>query len=351
MNDYNDKHENIEGFSRSVVGSLFSEDAPKDNPAAEVHDMRPPPHNEDDNEGDLDNPPSWDLFLDEVPPKASRKPAPYKRHGKEPDPEALHEAYLSSASESIRRQLKKDEDEKEAALKHKDRQWEELSKISRKAARADARARAKSDDARWGEKEEPWEPMTNPKAPGKNPLPPINVRNVASLGLFAVLIIFGLLVWQNVAVNNSLAIADAEIERLKEQLVELDELLALRASNEVLEDENELMRDEIIRLNAYVEELMNNESINAPSGSNQAQGGSNQGQTGTDSGPVHVPHTSRDEEGRLIYIVQPADTLWRIAGLFRQDPAQINAKVAALRAANGIVGDNIIAGTPIIIPE
>lgn len=359
MNDYDDKHENIEGFSRSVVVSLFDGKKTDEKKSDEKtsagahshipseHSVRPQADNEEDRQSPDDAPPTWDLFLDESSAKGSRKPAPYKRHVKEPDPEAVHEAYLSSASEAIRRQQQRDEEEKEAALRHKEQQWDEMAQISKKM-----RMR---DDMLWEEGEEPWEPIKDPRALRK-PLPPINVRNVASLGLFVTLIIFGLLVWQNVSVNSRLTTANAQVAELQMQLTELAEL---RAENVELDSQVARLQSDVNRLSDYIDELtstvpangtnQNNNQNNANQGSaNQ----NNQTQDSTTNRPLaNVPHSNRDAEGRMIYIVQQGDNLWRIAERFYGAGAGTAARVAAIREANGISGDGIQAGNPIIIPD
>ena len=193
---------NIENFSRKAVGSLFEN---KEDPLQ----SRPP----------QDEP-------------------PHRRLGRLSDPEAEYEAYLNSASEDNRKRVEREEAIRRDAIRHRDEQLSDLPKSSR-------RTQVEATEIAARERDE-VNNITKPNP--KKPKPSLNMRNIVALGLFVVLIIFAVLVWQMVSLNVQLRDSNYDLEMARDGYAHLI-------------NENQDLREQIEQLEANLELYRN---LNAP---------------------------------------------------------------------------------------
>ncbi|MDR2166707.1 MAG: LysM peptidoglycan-binding domain-containing protein [Clostridiales bacterium] len=274
---FEEKYGNIENFSRRAVGSLFSGEE-------EPADLGAPP---------------------------------YKRAGRQSDPEAEYEAYLNSASEANRRQQEKERNEKEAAIRHREAQLDELNRLSRKSRERDA-------DEELVERTEVSQIAVKPAAAR----PSVNIRNLAVLGLFAVLAISAVLTWQLVAANSRLNDANEQVAAL------------LAAQSELNYDYANIVA-EVERLEADLQHYRNlalAPPIYTPE--NGEDGEEDGGENGADDGAV--------AGGARTHVVQQGETLWGILVEHNVNVARLQEVIALNNIQNP---DHVPAGTVLTIPD
>ena len=242
LDDFEEKYGSTEDFSKRAVGSLFDE------PASVKPDAKP-----------------------EKPPRLRS------------DPEEDYAKYLQSSREDIQNEMRRKEAAKEKAITRREEQLAELSKeIGGK--------RPISEDDVYvyaGDKSK--------RNPRTRPMPPINVRNVAALGLFVVLIIFAVLVWQLAAANSRLADANAQIAEMDEELISLRDLRTVNAG----------LNTEVMDLRAEVLDLL--AALAVPPSSIEDDPDE------IDVPNVDTPQTGTQPAAGRTHVVRDGDTLWGIA--------------------------------------
>ncbi|MCL2576224.1 MAG: LysM peptidoglycan-binding domain-containing protein [Defluviitaleaceae bacterium] len=321
MNDkekFEEKFGSVEEFSRSAVGSLFD-----DKMAADIKPMVESSIDEDE----LAKQELLKGLFGDGPSSDMPKKPPYQRMGKNTDPEAEHQAYLDLASEQNRKAQLKEQAEKEASIKHREEQLKDLPKSPRPVKR---------------EKEE-TAPQRTAKPQQAQPAYRLDMRKVAAIGLFFVLVIFGVLVWQIVATNNELANANEQIEAL---YADVEELAELRHQNMELANNIEQLQAQLDAMGTTDlpnETDSDNDDILPPTLDTTTTAPTQTGQTTS----PNIPNTTIDAAGRLIYTIQPGDNLSIISRLFFGD----TTRVADIRAANGMTNDTVITGNTLIIPR
>ena len=287
---FEEKHGNMENFSRRAVSSLF-----------------------DDNKSESGN--------------FATKPQPQQKlYGEKNNPDVQYAKYLELSAEENRRQQMREQAKKEAAIKHRDSQLDELSQISNRQE-TERRPPQPQEEAAPPPPRKPA-----PQAPRNTSKPTINVRNVASLAGFFVLVIFGILVWQMTAINGRLAEATDEIEALEQATVELSQL---RAENASLSSRIETLQAQIDDLtNLQYENGQNYDGEQAPDYQPPTTGPGTPDDTGT--------------PGNRTHLVVQGDTLWSVSVAFFGD----GTRVDDIRAANNMSeGDHLVTGTTINIPN
>jgi len=151
------------------------------------------------------------------------------------DPEEEYAKYLQSAEKHNRNELQRKVAAKEETQAHHEQELAQFSSdVGKHRSYADP---SPAPEYSYGGGK-----------PQKRNLPPINLRNIVALGLFVVLIIFVLLVWQLISANNRSAAAESTIAEYLEELLELRDLPViieglnttiseLRAANTSLQNE------------------------------------------------------------------------------------------------------------------
>ncbi|MCL2855000.1 MAG: LysM peptidoglycan-binding domain-containing protein [Defluviitaleaceae bacterium] len=320
MKDFDDKdkknlgsvsdHESVESFSRRAVESLFAEESSEDKPATA--------------------PPAAEEF--KLPTEA-----PYRERLKK-DPEMEYASYINSAREANRKEHEVGEVKKEASKRHIDAQWEEISKISggKKKEPAPPPAMPEKD---WGDpahKARP--PKQESVAAARKPMPPINIRNVAMLGVcFVLLLAFVVAMWQAASLNSRLTYAEDQVAYLQEREI-------------YLQTYSQQLRAEIDGLEAA--QTTPPPMDNNNDGSSFALGPpvDSTYQPATSQPPAqnvtNWANTHRDGAGNLVYTVQRGEGLWGISTRFFGSGGHVNT----IMQANNMTTDQVQEGQEIIIP-
>ncbi|MCL2235176.1 MAG: LysM peptidoglycan-binding domain-containing protein [Defluviitaleaceae bacterium] len=331
------EHKSMEDFARQAVESLF-DDKPK--------------------KAEETAPPSAPPPLPSVQGEEFKMPAeaPYRERLRK-DPETEYAEYISSAREANRREQEVKEVKQEAYKKQIDKQLDEMARISggKKKEPLPAPDPTPQKAEKWEEHEikpkapkpaKPAKPQSSDHpAPSRKPQPPVNMGNLAIVGVFVLLIAFALAMWQAVSVNSRLSYAEEQLAEL--QLVETH----LRTHNTQLEQRVEELEAELQA---------------------QASGQFGQGQTGGGDfpgGPLFPPaggadspptgdttpppgqttnwaNTHRNGANQLVYTVQSGDGLWGIATHFFGSGTYMNQ----IMQANGLTNEAIHPGDELIIP-
>ena len=241
IDNFEEKYGTTEDFSKRSVSSLFDDDMPR------------------------------------RPEDASRRPAFL-----EPDPEAEYARYMEMARENMRHEAKRKEKKQQAAIDQREEALEEFSQAIGKRPR---RPKPITESDVYVYKERP------PAGPR------LNMRNIADIGLFAVLSIFAVLVWQLTASAGRVSYANAQIAEMNYELLELRGY-----------------RVQIESLNTQIAELqMDNDRLNDALAAGQAAGGnvhSNEAEDGTQE--AYDGPASAAAPGRT-HTVLPGQGHWAVA--------------------------------------
>ena len=271
------------------------------------------------------------LFDEPEPAEAEAKPAPTSRLV--PDPEKQYAEYIQTAQADMRREQERNRAAKEKAIKERDEQLDELTEISR---RKTAVPRKKPADA------EEHEGHTEARHPTRT-MPPINVRNVASVAIFLVLIIFVVLVWQINSTRSRLAAANDQIAALQQQVVGLN--------SQRTEDVGRISSLEAERDRLLAAQSPNEPETTTPDPDAPYDEDTTEPDTDTDTAttvPGDRPHTVVDTiTGNRLYTVQPRDTFWSIAVAFYGN----GQRHTDILAANNMRVEDLRYGMTIIIPD
>ena len=284
---FEEKFGNMENFSRQAVGSLFEDDKPQTDPHETPEPAKPP----------------------------------YKRINK--NAEAEYEAYLNSASAENQREMAKRQAEKEAAIARRESHLSELPK-----SRKQLEEEFTDLDLEKVEVSRISQAAGNRNRQVNKAWPPLNYRNIAAAGLAVFLVILMLMVWWLVSMNS----------RLNNATTELDEL----------QGRNDALELEIAGLEMELEQLgtpghMQNQ--------NQENPLHTQPQETTTAAPDSTPAaqtTPAPQQGPIIHVVQPGETLSAISRIHFGD----TSRVADIQALNNIADpDDIGAGNELMIPH
>lgn len=349
MNDFERKNKekfeeefgSVENFSRTHVGSLFEDATP---PAKSNEHERPLVTPALENDGIK---PTEEMDEDEIAKKAlingifgegsgsdlPRRP-PYQRMGKASDPEAEYQAYLDLATEQNRKEQRKEQVEKEEALRNRDEKLNDMPKSRRLTSATSSEQPIEASVVH------PSLATDTPRSKPPQPAYRLDIRKVGAIALFAVLAVFAILVWQLVSVNGRLNDANEQIDTLVENSHELD---LLRLDNAVL-------NNEVARLNAELAAILDAQNTQEED-ANQTH----PPEQGTTTAPPaqggqqlpNFPNTTVDAAGNWIYTIQPNDTLFRISTLFFGS----SARWEEIRDYNNLTSTDIIDGNTLRIPR
>ena len=160
---------------------------------------------------------------------------------KEPDPEEQYATYIQSTRANIRAEEERRQMEREEAARLQEQQLAELSEIAR---RRESRRKPLHAQATGGG-------VGHAKRRQKPGMPPLNIRNAAAVGLFAVLVVFVVLVLLINSSRSQLAQANEQIVSLEGEIVEhLVKIEGLEDEVNMLEGENERLLEAVNRLTA-----------------------------------------------------------------------------------------------------
>lgn|GEM_PF-3624964 len=295
---------NMGDFSRHMVGSLFDEET-----------------TEAEDEGEK-----------QEGIKKAATPPPY-RGMKQTDPDEEYARYIEATLRAAREEEERKTAAKEAAIQHREAQLDELSAISKKAP-----------EKKPNTPTPPPQPST-PAAPTRGPQQAkqrgkatLNMRNILTLGLFVVLVVFCIFIWQILAINNQLSSANSEIALLRAAPSQEQTLLA---ENATLNSQVAQLQASIDNYRAIIDSQQNVTYTPDANEGNQA-GSTNQQQT-----PSGDPYTTRDAQGRRVYTVRQGDTMWNIAQRTLGD----GSRYTEILAANSMTNSAVVVDSTLIIPE
>ena len=291
---------NIEGFSKRAVGSLFDDDEKKPDTTASKRDeipKLPRPTSRTGRVEGLERPGSA-----AGPEKPGAAVGPYR----EPDPDEAYARYIRTAEKANRAEQEKQRVGRERAIIERDEKLSEVSYISKR-----------SDDSRSRTRNMEEADLYKPASIARRQ---INVRNLAAVAAFLVLVVFVVLTWQMLSARSALAAAQEQLEGLEALEFENN-----RLSIEVNGLEGDVSRLEG-RIDGYLSRLEAWEAMFGTSGvadenygtdpDTQDNGNGNaaaQAPTPTPPAQGDLPYTTIDAAGNRIYTVQSGDTLWSIA--------------------------------------
>jgi len=307
---------NMEGFSKRAVESLF-----------------------DDDEDDFEDFEEEDE--EDIAPTPMREIGPVRTFKPETDPDEDYAAYIRTAEKANRMDQEKARANKERAMKDRDKRLNVPTPTA-----------VKFEDyvtgSRFEEEEEDIHMRQQPRRQ-------LNIRNLAALGAFLILILLVVLTWQVISARSSLSTAEARISELE---IELGSALII---NEGLDSQLSQARADNTSLQASLDLWQNtgqNVEGNAadtndeyvpsdvdPNGTADAPATTT---TGTPAATGDLPHTTINAAGNRVYIIQQGDSLWGIAmriygnGLRYPDIAAAN---------NMATTANLIPGNTLIIPD
>ena len=296
---------NIEGFSKRAVGSLFDDDEKKSEPKDIMDDAPKPRHSTRPSRPDRaesssvpDRPDKFDR------PDRSVRP---ERFDRPESPDETYERYIRSAEKANRAEEDKRRASKEQALFERDRKLGEVSYLSKTRDESKSKARAMEETDLY---------MSKNRGGGRQ----INIRNIAAVAIFFMLIVCVVLTWQMLS-------ARAELSAMLE---DNERVIELEQENSSLRIENNGQASTISQLNMQIEDLEERldawESIFGTGASADAaapNGDSDTDAPGSDNGaaaqapsqPVagDLPYTTRNAAGERVYTFQQGDTLWSVA--------------------------------------
>lgn len=292
-----------EDFSKRAVGSLFEQEEAEDETPGGVSPTAP---------------------------RGRRAPG-IKR---ESDSEEQYAKYLEMAHATNQREEERKRKEREETASRHEEQLAELSEVARRRKPP-------------GEAVEEYA-YGNPR---QGTMPPLNIRNIALIGLFVVLAVFVVLIIMMNSAWSDTAAANQRIEVLQ------GEIAALTAVNEELAAELKELEYELAGLEFEMKDLLASlANLTAPT---LPANGPNQGTAETGSTPPAAstpapttpnlfPNMTLNAAGQRVYTVQETDTgFWALAVRFFGD----GSRYPDILAANNLESNVLRPGMTLIIPD
>ena len=261
---------------------------------------------------------------------------PVLAYHKEADPDEEYAAYIKTAQKANRIELERTKANREKAIADRDEKLDGISQIPRRRGESAIRNDAGEGDMYVDD---------------GNARLRINVRNIAAVGVFLLLIVFVILTWQMVSARSRLTAAN---DRIAELEAENADLLYLQMSRDEADDA------------AGVDYFDGDSEYDYGEGADNLDGdpeydyGVGTGLTANDAPGVQTngapgthgdlpPNTTINAAGQRVYTVQPGDSLWGIAVMFFGDGGRF---LDIYHTNDNITdADNIPHGEDIIIPD
>jgi len=256
------------------------------------------------------------------PPRSKDGSRDADGHKWTPDPEEQYAKYLESAAETNRRETERKAAEKQKAIDLREEQLAELSAIVRK------------------DKPSKGADKHHPKHPAKTGSRPLNVRNIAAVGLGITLVVFVVLI---LLINSSRSdLAEAQ-DRIAQLETEIEGIVAI--NNNLAQQ----LADYQSRLQAQGQTTVGGASPDDTTTDDTTDdtNGSDETESGDETQAVaNFPNTIINAAGQMVYTAQPGDNFFAIALRFLGD----GSRYPEILAINGLTSTVLRAGDTIIIP-
>jgi len=333
---------NIDGFSKRAVGSLFDDDASTADIADKLGGRPVKPERPSADSNRPERPSAGSSDRSERPGTGGGRPErPSRAAGREPDSDEAYARYIQTAEQANRSDIEKQRAFRQEAIQRRDEKLSEVSYVSRKRDENATRTRAMEEADLY---------MSKGRG-GRQ----FNMRNLAAVAAFLVLVVLALLTWQMLSARAQLAAANERIEELTALELEVGSLRIANSGHE----------SNVARLNDQIEEYQSRlrawEAIGGTSADTGTDNGAEDPETTDTNGggtaqaspqPAQgdLPYTTINAQGNRVYTMQPNDTLWSIAMRVYGDGARFTDILTAnnLTEAQASV---LPAGTVLIIPD
>ncbi|MCL2375880.1 MAG: LysM peptidoglycan-binding domain-containing protein [Defluviitaleaceae bacterium] len=309
---------NMEGFSKRAVESLFDDEGDE---------------GYDEEEDDDDYTPH---------PVSTHEAGPPTSFKREADPDEEYAKYIRTAEKANRMDQEKARANRERAMMDRD-----------KKLGAPTPTPVRFEEYVTGSRFEEEEDLSMRNQPARRQL---NIRNLAALAGFLVLIVCAVLTWQIISARSSLSAAEGRISELE------IELGSARIANEGLYSQLSQARSDNYNLQSSLT-LLQGAGDDVEGNDDDANGGDTSDDAdanGTTDAPItttttttpgtpgDLPHTTINTAGNRIYTVQEGDSLWAIAARIYGNGLRF---ADILDANNMSESDNIHPGMILIIPD
>ena len=333
---------NMDGFSKRAVGSLFDDD---ENSSEKADKPKNPPRNSSSRPARPSREESAErlgrigMHDEEPPSRPSRPERSGSTHTRESDPDEAYARYIRTAEQANRIDQERQRADKQQALMERDEKLNEVSYISRRREDTTSRAKVMEETDLYAYKNR-----------GDRQL---NLRNIAAIGAFLVLVVMALLTWQMLSARSQLAVANDRLDTL-ETLEQ--ENSSLRIENNGLENDISLLNAEIADLEERLEiqvnilGAINPGTSNDENGAATAENGGATEVTQTQPTAGDLPHTTLNAQGQRVYTVQPGDTMWSIAMRVYND----GSRYGDILTANNMTAAQaagLAVGAVLVIPD